>query len=364
MAVSEPSISLKGHGKIYQNLSVLKWVFLLKARKLFFLITIFQADGVDITSKIREFKFHCVLFHNITFYAGGTVPWGNDHSEEYGKPSSCDGKIEVLGFTTATLAALQMGGRGERIAQCSKLKIITQKPIPMQVDGEPCLLAPSCISIGFHSKVPMLKRDKKLLCTPGMNRKAMKHEKCSDIQISTAVFIHLPVIVVGRHDYDTYRDSLDRLKDTGFEIGTISIESETELAQARQLIQKLLADHQMLPWEPGKDWRFLDCKFHPPSLTSIHTTSFRCLKFWRGQLPALASSRAQPRRVGYLQRGWVHHPSRWCLPIHDRSISRHWARSCICSRKVGYFLYTFILRNLSYFSCRFFVIGFHFFQKL
>uniref|UniRef100_A0AC34GT55 Diacylglycerol kinase n=1 Tax=Panagrolaimus sp. ES5 TaxID=591445 RepID=A0AC34GT55_9BILA len=97
-----------------------------------------EADGVDISSKIREFKFHCVLFHNITFYAGGTIPWGSDHSEEYGKPSSCDGKIEILGFTTATLAALQMGGRGERIAQCSRIKIITQKAIPMQVDGEPC----------------------------------------------------------------------------------------------------------------------------------------------------------------------------------------------------------------------------------
>uniref|UniRef100_A0AC34GT96 Uncharacterized protein n=1 Tax=Panagrolaimus sp. ES5 TaxID=591445 RepID=A0AC34GT96_9BILA len=107
----------------------------------------------------------------------------------------------------------------------------------------------------------MLKRDKKLLCTPGMNRKTlMKQEKCpsADIQISTSVFMKVPVIVVGRHDYDTYRDSLDRLKDTGFEIGTISIEPETELAQARQLIQKLLADHQMLPYEPGKDWRFLD----------------------------------------------------------------------------------------------------------
>ena len=220
-----------------------------------------EADGIDITPKIREFKFHCILFHNITYYAGGTIPWGNDHCEEYGKPSSCDGKIEILGFTTATLAALQMGGRGERIAQCSRIRIVTMKPIPMQVDGEPCLLAPSCISLNFHSKVPMLKRDKKLISTPGMNRKNKVCEKITDIHHNTSIFMHVPVIVVGRHDYDMYRDSLDRLKDTGFEIGTISVETETELAQARQLIQKLLADHQMLPYEPGKDWRFLDCEF-------------------------------------------------------------------------------------------------------
>lgn len=27
--------------------------------------------------------------------------------------------------------------------------------------------------------------------------------------------MQLPVIVVGRHDYDTYKDALERLKDTG-----------------------------------------------------------------------------------------------------------------------------------------------------
>jgi diacylglycerol kinase (ATP) len=67
---------------------------------------IIECDGVDISHKIREAKFHCVLFHNITYYAGGTVPWPTDSSssfEEYQKPSSCDGKIEVLGFTSATL---------------------------------------------------------------------------------------------------------------------------------------------------------------------------------------------------------------------------------------------------------------------
>ncbi|KAH7700572.1 CRE-DGK-5 protein [Aphelenchoides avenae] len=218
-----------------------------------------ECDGVDITPKLRELKLHCVLFHNITFYAGGTTPWGSDHSEEYAKPSSCDGKIEVLGFTTATLAALQMGGRGERIAQCSKVRILTMKPIPMQVDGEPCLLAPSRIKIGFHSKVPMLKRDKKLLCTPSP-RKGYKGNRAGaePSAPNPSVFMHVPVIVVGRHDYDLYRDSIDRLKDTGFEIGTISLDAEIELTHARQLIQKLLAEHPMLPYEPGKDWRFLD----------------------------------------------------------------------------------------------------------
>jgi diacylglycerol kinase (ATP) len=69
-----------------------------------------ECDGVDITPKLREMKFHCILFHNIAFYAGGTVPWGaggdgvqENCGEVFSRPSPCDGKIEVLGFTTATL---------------------------------------------------------------------------------------------------------------------------------------------------------------------------------------------------------------------------------------------------------------------
>lgn len=57
------------------------------------------------TQRIREMKVHCILFHNITYYAGGTIPWGGDHNEEFGKPSMCDGKIEVLGLTSATLVS-------------------------------------------------------------------------------------------------------------------------------------------------------------------------------------------------------------------------------------------------------------------
>lgn len=59
----------------------------------------------------------------------------------------------------------------------------------------------------------MLKRDKKLLCTPGMTRKLPKNVK--NATPNTSVFLHVPVLVIGRDDYDTYRESIDRLKDTG-----------------------------------------------------------------------------------------------------------------------------------------------------
>jgi diacylglycerol kinase (ATP) len=68
------------------------------------IVVFLQCDGQELTAKIREFKFHCILFHNITYYACGTVPWGSDHtSDNMTRPSCCDGLIEVLGFTTATL---------------------------------------------------------------------------------------------------------------------------------------------------------------------------------------------------------------------------------------------------------------------
>ncbi|ULU06531.1 hypothetical protein L3Y34_018406 [Caenorhabditis briggsae] len=214
-----------------------------------------ECDGVDVTSRIKELKLHCILFHNITYYAGGTIPWG-ESSES--KPSCCDGKVEVLGFTTATLAALQMGGKGERISQCSRVKVTTNKAIPMQVDGEPCLLAPSVITLGFHSKVPMLKREKKTPCTPNLMRRGTRYgQKDSQVQ-STSLIIQLPVIVVGRADYDTYKDCFERLKDTAYEIGIVNVESEAELDSARVLIQRLLVEHNSLPYEPDKNWRFLD----------------------------------------------------------------------------------------------------------
>ena len=40
-----------------------------------------------------------------------------------------------------------MGGHGFNIAQASCVRIVTSGPLPMQIDGEPILLAQSEISI-------------------------------------------------------------------------------------------------------------------------------------------------------------------------------------------------------------------------
>ncbi|CAG9534868.1 unnamed protein product [Cercopithifilaria johnstoni] len=221
-----------------------------------------ECDGIDLTSKIKEFKFHCILFLNITYYAGGTVPWSNDDEEKH-RSSSCDGKLEVLGFTTATLAALQMGGKGERIAQCSHARITTNKAIPMQVDGEPCLLAPSTIEITFHSQVPMLRREKKSNYMPGNLKKERKISKqqrsiSSSQAPSTLIGYSLPVLLTTSIDYNANRDNLERLKIAATEIGKIHVEAEAELDIVRQRIEKLIADYSNSNIEPNSEWRFLD----------------------------------------------------------------------------------------------------------
>ncbi|KAK6103773.1 Diacylglycerol kinase accessory domain family protein [Brugia pahangi] len=221
-----------------------------------------ECDGIDLTSKIREFKFHCILFLNITYYAGGTVPWSND-DEERRRPSSCDGKLEVLGFTTATLATLQMGGKGERIAQCSHARITTSKAIPMQVDGEPCLLAPSTIEITFHSQVPMLRREKKSNYMPGNLKKQRKISKqqrsnSSSQAPSTPIGYSLPVLLTNSIEYNANRDNLERLRVAAVEIGKINVEAEAELDVVRQKIEKLITVCSNLNLGSNSEWRFLD----------------------------------------------------------------------------------------------------------
>lgn len=116
-------------------------------------------DGQDMTSRLKDLKVHSVLFLNISSYGGGTRPWPTT-ATSFAKPRTDDGLIEVIGLTTYQLPLLQAGGHGTCIAQCRNAKIITSRTIPMQVDGEPCKLAPSIININFKNRVCMLAKSK------------------------------------------------------------------------------------------------------------------------------------------------------------------------------------------------------------
>jgi diacylglycerol kinase family enzyme len=51
---------------------------------------------------------------------------------------------------------LQLGIKGKPIAQASKIRITTECPMPMQIDGEPILLQASEILVEKKNQISML----------------------------------------------------------------------------------------------------------------------------------------------------------------------------------------------------------------
>jgi len=103
----------------------------------------------------RSMNCHSIVFLNIPCYASGKKPWKNGE-EGYEPQSFSDGKLEVVGFQTADFMFLQMGGHGDHITQASKIRIVTDIPLPMQVDGEPVLLTQSEIIIEKKNQASMI----------------------------------------------------------------------------------------------------------------------------------------------------------------------------------------------------------------
>lgn len=66
-------------------------------------------------------------------------------------------------------AALQVGGHGERLHQCREVMLLTYKSIPMQVDGEPCRLAPAMIRISLRNQANMVQKSKRRTSMPLLN---------------------------------------------------------------------------------------------------------------------------------------------------------------------------------------------------
>ena len=111
------------------------------------------------TNKLKELRVHSLLFLNINSYGGGTRPWATN-SPCYETPRTDDGLIEVIGLTTYQLPILQAGGHGSCIAQCRSAVIYTSRSIPMQVDGEPCRLLPSIITLSLKNKANLLAKSR------------------------------------------------------------------------------------------------------------------------------------------------------------------------------------------------------------
>eukprot|EP00064_Thunnus_orientalis_P015623 superscaffoldBa00002932_g15678 len=172
-------------------------------------------DGTDLTPKIQELKFQCIVFLNIPRYCAGTMPWGNtgDH-RDFEPQRHDDGCIEVIGFTMASLAALQVGGHGERLHQCREVVLTTFKTVPVQVDGEPCRLAPSTLRISLRNQANMVQKSKRRTSVPLLNDPHAVPDR-----------LRLRVNRISLQEYDRLQYDKEQLRDISIPVGIVVDES-------------------------------------------------------------------------------------------------------------------------------------------
>lgn len=66
-----------------------------------------QADGEDLTEKVRNLKLEAICFLNITSYGSGANAWGNPSPRDrvFRPQLMDDGKIEIVGFWASTFVS-------------------------------------------------------------------------------------------------------------------------------------------------------------------------------------------------------------------------------------------------------------------
>ncbi|XP_037834194.1 diacylglycerol kinase zeta isoform X5 [Kryptolebias marmoratus] len=216
-------------------------------------------DGTDLTAKVQEMKLQCLLFLNIPRYCAGTTPWGNPSEHQDFEPQRHDdGCIEVIGFTMTSLATLQVGGHGERLHQCKEVTLTTTKPIPMQVDGEPCKLAPSVIRINLRNQANMVQKVKRRINMPHLNDQQPVPEK-----------LQIRVNRISMAAYEALHYEKDQLKEASAPLGVIIVPGDSDLEMCRLHIERLqdhpdqdgdeMSGETLSSQKLSMNWCFLDC---------------------------------------------------------------------------------------------------------
>ncbi|XP_051543780.1 diacylglycerol kinase iota-like isoform X6 [Myxocyprinus asiaticus] len=219
-------------------------------------------DGTDLTPKIQELKFQCIVFLNIPRYCAGTMPWGNtgDH-RDFEPQRHDDGCIEVIGFTMASLAALQVGGHGERLHQCREVVLTTFKTLPVQVDGEPCRLAPSTLRISLRNQANMVQKSKRRTSVPLLNDPHAVPER-----------LRLRVNRICLQEYESMQFDKERLRDISTPVGIVVVRGDCDLETCRLFIDRLKEDLNQAPYT-GHRVHYQDESTSLPRPSSAHRLS-------------------------------------------------------------------------------------------
>ncbi|XP_069573314.1 diacylglycerol kinase zeta-like isoform X2 [Brachyistius frenatus] len=210
-------------------------------------------DGTDLTSKVQDLKLQCLVFLNIPRYCAGTTPWGNPGEHHDFEPQRHDdGYIEVIGFTMTSLATLQVGGHGERLNQCSEVTLTTTKPLPVQVDGEPCRLAPSVIHISLRNQANMVQKTKRRTSLPHLNDQQPVPER-----------LRIRVSKISMTDYESLHYDKDKLRQASVPLGLIVVPGDSDLETCREHIRRLQEEEAVEPkilssQRLSPKWCFLD----------------------------------------------------------------------------------------------------------
>uniref|UniRef100_UPI0037E88334 diacylglycerol kinase iota isoform X2 n=1 Tax=Semicossyphus pulcher TaxID=241346 RepID=UPI0037E88334 len=215
-------------------------------------------DGTDLTQKIQELKFQCIVFLNIPRYCAGTMPWGNtgDH-RDFEPQRHDDGCIEVIGFTMASLAALQVGGHGERLHQCREVVLTTFKTVPVQVDGEPCRLSPSTLRISLRNQANMVQKSKRRTSVPLLNdiqkvcaadlRRLSAPPDSFSVPHAVPDRLRLRVNRISLQEYDRLQYDKERLRDISIPVGIVVVRGDCDLETCRLYIDRLQEDLHQAP---------------------------------------------------------------------------------------------------------------------
>uniref|UniRef100_A0A672IRU0 Diacylglycerol kinase n=1 Tax=Salarias fasciatus TaxID=181472 RepID=A0A672IRU0_SALFA len=304
-------------------------------------------DGTDLTPKIQELKFQCIVFLNIPRYCAGTMPWGNtgDH-RDFEPQRHDDGCIEVIGFTMASLAALQVGGHGERLHQCREVVLTTFKTVPVQVDGEPCRLAPSTLRISLRNQANMVQKSKRRTSVPLLNDPHAVPDR-----------LRLRVNRISLQEYDRLQYDKERLRDickaphlpagrqSAIPVGIVVVRGDCDLETCRLYIDRLQEAKCVCVYvcvcvqdecrgvprtssssRLSPNWSFLDCesRFTPEHLHFVTEICQDEVFILDHEAPTVsqASSTGMPDLVVEPSAGYELHASRF----HVFPLSSGWTR--------------------------------------